>query len=126
MKKILVSMLVIVPLLCGCTNINTTLTLNKDKSATVSTVLNYEGDVLEKGSFSAETIQNNYKKFLDDDYKVEVTNKKDGSQRTVCFVIPCTGCSLRIRARRWCLCQGRGRSGRPFRKEWPCSGPCSP
>lgn len=82
MKKILISMLVIVPLLCGCTNVNTTLTLNKDKSATVSTVLNYEGDVTEKGNFSAETIQNNYKKFLDDGYKVEVTNKKDGSKIT--------------------------------------------
>ena len=58
MKKILISMLVLVPLLCGCTNVNTTLTLNKDKSATVTSVLNYDGNVLEKGNATAETIQN--------------------------------------------------------------------
>ena len=79
MKKILISMLVLVPLLCGCTNVNTTLTLNKDKSATVTSVLNYDGNVLEKGNATAETIQNNYKKFLDDDYKVEINNKSDHS-----------------------------------------------
>ena len=79
MKKILISMLVLVPLLCGCTNVNTTLTLNKDKSATVTSVLNYDGNVLEKGNATAETIQNNYKKFLDDNYNVEINNKSDHS-----------------------------------------------
>lgn len=79
MKKILISMLVLVPLLCGCTNVNTTLTLNKDKSATVTSVLNYDGNVLEKGNATAETIQNNYKKFLDANYKVEINNKSDHS-----------------------------------------------
>ena len=80
MKKLLISMLIITPLLCGCTNVNTTLTLNKDKSATVSAVLYYEGDVTEKGNITAETVQNNYKKFLDNNYTVEIKKIKDKSK----------------------------------------------
>lgn len=80
MKKIIISLLVVIPLFCGCTNIDTTLTLNKDKSAKVVSVLNYKGDINEKGDYQAETILNNLDKFLDKDYKTEINNEDEISR----------------------------------------------
>lgn len=45
MKNIIISLLVLVPLLTGCTNIDTQVTLNNDKSASVVSSLKYQGDL---------------------------------------------------------------------------------
>jgi len=72
MKKILsIAMLLIVPLLTGCTNIDTQLTINNDKSATIVSSLTYKGDLSDKTDITALTFANNYKKFLDKDYNID-------------------------------------------------------
>lgn len=71
MKKIIVSLLLLVPLLTGCTNIDTQLTINDDKSASVVTSLTYTGDLADKNDIIALTVANNYQNFLDSGYKVE-------------------------------------------------------
>ena len=71
MKKIIVSLLLLVPLLTGCTNIDTQVTINDDRSATVATSLTYEGDLSDKNDTVAMTINDNFEKFLDPLYTVE-------------------------------------------------------
>lgn len=71
MKKIIVSLLLFVPLLTGCTNIDTQLTINDDKSASVVSSLTYAGDLADKTDVTALTIANSYKNFLDKNYTVE-------------------------------------------------------
>lgn len=65
MKKVLVSLFLLVPLLTGCTNIDTQVTINDDRSASVATSLTYEGNLSDSSDIAALTITDNYAKFLD-------------------------------------------------------------
>lgn len=65
MKKVLVSLFLLVPLLTGCTNIDTQVTINDDRSASVATSLTYEGNLSDSSDIVALTITDNYTKFLD-------------------------------------------------------------
>ncbi len=65
MKKVIVSLLLLVPLLTGCTNIDTQVTINDDRSASVATSLTYEGNLSDSSDIAALTITDNYAKFLD-------------------------------------------------------------
>ncbi len=65
MKKVIVSLLLLVPLLTGCTNIDTQVTINDDRSASVATSLTYEGNLSDSSDITALTISDNYAKFLD-------------------------------------------------------------
>lgn len=65
MKKVIVSFFLLVPLLTGCTNIDTQVTINDDRSASVATSLTYEGNLSDSSDIAALTITDNYAKFLD-------------------------------------------------------------
>lgn len=65
MKKVIVSLFLLVPLLTGCTNIDTQVTINDDRSASVATSLTYEGNLSDSSDIAAFTITDNYAKFLD-------------------------------------------------------------
>lgn len=65
MKKVIVSLFLLVPLLTGCTNIDTQVTINDDRSASVATSLTYEGNLSDSSDIVALTIADNYAKFLD-------------------------------------------------------------
>lgn len=65
MKKVIVSLFLLVPLLTGCTNIDTQVTINDDRSASVATSLTYEGSLSDSSDIAALTITDNYAKFLD-------------------------------------------------------------
>lgn len=65
MKKVIVSLFLLVPLLTGCTNIDTQVTINDDRSASVATSLTYEGNLSDSSDIVVLTITDNYAKFLD-------------------------------------------------------------
>lgn len=71
MKKLILSLLVMVPLVAGCANIDTKITINDDKSASVASSVTYQGDLSDKSDFVGQNIEENYDKFLDNSYKVE-------------------------------------------------------
>ena len=71
MKKIIISLLLLTPFLTGCTNIDSQLTLNDDKSASIVTSLAYGGNLLNQDDVVAQTVVSNYEKFLDPLYDVE-------------------------------------------------------
>ena len=71
MKKILISLLMLVPLLTGCANVDTRININDDYSASVVTSLTYQGDLSDGTDVVAENISSNYKTFLDPLYKIE-------------------------------------------------------
>lgn len=71
MKKMLISLLLLVPFLTGCASIDTQLTLNDDKSASVVTSLTYMGDLSDKNDIVANVVADNYSKFLDPYYTVD-------------------------------------------------------
>ena len=59
MKKVIVSLFLLVPLLTGCTNIDTQVTINDDRSASVATSLTYEGNLSDSSDIAALTITDN-------------------------------------------------------------------
>lgn len=65
MKKFIISLILLVPFISGCANIDTRLTLNNDKSATVVTSLTYQGNISDGADANATAIDSNYQKFLD-------------------------------------------------------------
>lgn len=71
MKKLIISLILLVPVLTGCANVETLVTINDDKSASVATSLTYQGDLSDKSDVNALMISENYNKFLDSDYRVE-------------------------------------------------------
>lgn len=74
MKKLLISLVMLVPLVTGCANVDTMLTINDDKSASVVTSIAYRGDLSSKADIIAMKISDTYKKFLDPSYQVETVN----------------------------------------------------
>ena len=71
MKKLIISLLLLVPFMAGCANVDTMVTINDDKSASVVTSLTYQGDLSSKVDSDALNIANNYKNFLDSAYKID-------------------------------------------------------
>lgn len=68
MKKFIITLLLMVPFISGCANIDTRLTINNDKSATVVTSLAYQGNIGDATDANAAAIDNNYRSFLDPMY----------------------------------------------------------
>ncbi|MDE6138860.1 MAG: hypothetical protein K2F57_05260, partial [Candidatus Gastranaerophilales bacterium] len=71
MKKVLISLALLVPFLTGCANIDTNVTINDDKSGYVVTSLTYQGDLSNTEDVLSSKISNTYESFLDSKYKVE-------------------------------------------------------
>lgn len=71
MKKILISMLLLVPMLAGCANVDTKITINNDRSASIASSVSYEGDLSDKSDISALQIHENYLNYLDSSYHVD-------------------------------------------------------
>lgn len=71
MKKILISLVLLVPLLSGCANVDTRININKDYSASVVTSLTYQGDLSDSTDAVADTISSVYSSYLDPLYNVE-------------------------------------------------------
>lgn len=71
MRKIIISLLLLVPFVSGCSSIDTRLTINADKSASVVSSLAYKGNLANLDDNVAETIDANYTKFLDPLYLVQ-------------------------------------------------------
>lgn len=74
MKKLLISLVMLVPLLTGCANVDSMLTINDDKSASIVTSLTYRGNLSSKTDIIAMKISDSYKRFLDSGYKIETMN----------------------------------------------------
>lgn len=79
MKKMLLSLMILTPLLAGCANINTDITINDNKSAEVSTELVYQGKLNEAKDTTAQSILKSYENFLDNKYKIETVYDYDKS-----------------------------------------------
>jgi hypothetical protein len=71
MKKMLLSLILLVPMLTGCANINTEVTINDNKSAEVVTTLDYAGDLRNPQDEVAQTIMKNYPKFIAPDFNTD-------------------------------------------------------
>lgn len=71
MKKILISLVLLVPFLTGCADIDTRVTINDDKSASVVTSLTYQGDLANSDDINATNILSNYESFIDMGYSLE-------------------------------------------------------
>jgi len=71
MKKLIITLILAAPLFTGCTMIDTNVTINNDNSATVAASLTYEGNIADEDDLTAETIAQNYAKFLDADYDIK-------------------------------------------------------
>ena len=71
--------MLLVPLLTGCANINTDITINDDKSAEVTTELTYFGNLKDASDPNAQFIMDNYQTFLDSKYNVITNFNKEKS-----------------------------------------------
>ena len=71
MKKLLISLVMLIPFVSGCADIETRVNINPDKSASVVASVTYEGNLASKEDPVAQVISGNYKKLLDKDYHVE-------------------------------------------------------
>lgn len=70
MKRLVLILSLLSVVLCGCTNADTQLTINKDKSASIAVELKSDGN-LNDNSPESLTVMQNYQKFLDDKYNVD-------------------------------------------------------
>ena len=75
MRKLILSLLMLSFLACGCTNVDTQITINKDKSASVEINMSSDKEISDK-NLQGMTVLQNYDKFLDDGYSVD-TEEKD-------------------------------------------------
>ena len=75
MKKILVSLLLLVPVFTGCAKVETDITLNDDKSVSVINTLSYDGNIEFDNDKDVKLLRVNYPKFLDKKYDI----KSEGS-----------------------------------------------
>lgn len=71
MKKFLISLVLLIPFVTGCADIDTKLTINDDRSASIATSLTYQGNLADKSDINAQNIFSNYEKFIDPYYKIE-------------------------------------------------------
>jgi len=75
MRKLILSLLMLSFLVCGCTNVDTKITINKDKSANVAVNLVSDKEISDK-TLQGMSVLQNYDKFLDEGYSVG-TEKND-------------------------------------------------
>lgn len=71
MKKLLVSLMLLVPVLSGCANIDTKITINNDRSVAVASSIAYQGDLSDSNDPTAVLIHDNYMRYLDSSYNVD-------------------------------------------------------
>lgn len=71
MKKLLVSLVFLIPFVSGCADIDTRVNINDDRTASVVSSVTYKGNLSDKNDMAAQLIANNYKSFLDKYYKVD-------------------------------------------------------
>ena len=71
MKKLLISLVLLIPFVSGCTDIDTRVNINPDKTASVVSSVTYQGNLSDKSDASANLITENYGKLLDKYYKVD-------------------------------------------------------
>lgn len=82
MKKLLITLVIMIPFLAGCANIDTRININDDKSASVVSSVTYQGSLADKTDPVAAAITANYPKLLDNDYAVDKTSSKNLSTIT--------------------------------------------
>ena len=82
MKKFLIYLLLFVPVFAGCAKVETDITINDDKSATVQSVLSYNGNFKLDNNIEAKMLRDNYSKFLDSSYEIKL-NLADGYSEIV-------------------------------------------
>ena len=84
MKKLILTLILLAPFISGCTNIDTTLTINDNKTAQISAKLTYEGNIDDKNDLNAQLINIGYKNILkSDNYNVITDFNNDLSVITV-------------------------------------------
>lgn len=71
MKKLFITLFLAAPLLTGCANVDTMLSISDNNSASIVTSLAYKGSLADETDVNAVNIAANYEKFLDKDYNVE-------------------------------------------------------
>ena len=71
MKKLLISLVLLIPFVTGCTDIDTRVNINPDKTASVVSSVTYQGNLSDKNDAVANLISENYGKLLDKYYKVD-------------------------------------------------------
>ena len=76
MKKLLISLLLVAPLITGCAYVDTRVNLNDDNSASVVTSLTYKGNLDDETDVDAYNIKTNFEKFLDSDYDLQTAFQK--------------------------------------------------
>jgi len=64
-------MLLLVPMLAGCASVDTKITINDDRSASIATSVSYEGDLSDTSDIPAVLIHENYSNYLDNSYHVD-------------------------------------------------------
>lgn len=74
MKKLLISLVLLIPFVTGCTDIDTRININPDKTASVVSSVTYQGNLSNKNDATANLITENYVKLLDKYYKVNSTS----------------------------------------------------
>ena len=79
MRKIIVTLLFLTPFLAACTNVDTTITIDKNNSASVLVENKYDGNLSSMEDINALAIMSNYSKFLDKDYTVKEDFSNDSS-----------------------------------------------
>lgn len=80
MKKILVSLLLLVPVFTGCAKVETDITLNDDKSVSVINTLSYDGNIEFDNDKDVKLLRVNYPKFLDKKYDIKSDVGEDFSK----------------------------------------------
>lgn len=76
MKKLLISLFLVMPIITGCAYVDTRINLNDDNSASVATSLTYKGNLDDASDVDAYNIKSNYERFLDKDYRLDIASQK--------------------------------------------------
>ena len=82
MKKLLVSLLFLIPFVSGCADIDTRININPDKTAIVVSSVTYQGNMADEDDPVAQVISANYPKLLDKYYTVKNVSSKNLSTIT--------------------------------------------
>lgn len=83
MKKLVLSLILLAFVCCGCTSVSTNVKINNDKSASVSNELKFDGNFSNPRDLEAIFIKKNYKQFVDDDYEVTQNNSTIKAEKSV-------------------------------------------
>lgn len=83
MKKYLLLLVSIIIFTSGCTNVDTTLNINDDKTATVVSKINFNNKSNDANSYVEQIIKENYKNFLDESYDVKFSDNEVALYKSV-------------------------------------------